>query len=244
MNIEKQTKNIIDFVNKFVAGLNSAAGTINSNDAMNIAKASVFAQDLITYLDNNGYGTMIDEFSQEIISTVNKTLSKARRNNKALNNIKFDKASIQSLIALNATEISDLQGSIASDLKQMIIRAIVIGQPPRQLLESIGKYVDLNFKNKLSTIYNTLENTYQQKTEDILAKQIEFDGVWEYIGSPLQANSHPECVWALTEKPNAPYFTTEEKEQFEAGIIPTHLAGRSAIRYNCQHYFIMVDKKI
>ena len=242
MTIESLNSDIIKFLNKYVADLYYVNGVLDSTDIRNVQRVSAFASDFINEFGDE-YAELVTEISEDIKRNINSTLAKARNTNPDLKDLKFDKASIEALLQLNVQELYNINSTLATELQSRLIQSIVIGLPQSDLMTQLEKYTDLNFKNKISTLYSTLENTYQQKTEDILASQIEFDGIWEYIGAPLQANSHKECVWALTEKPNAPYFTTKEKEEFEAGTYPPHLEGRSSIRYNCQHYFIMTDKK-
>ena len=126
--------------------------------------------------------------------------------------------------------------AIHNAITQSVINGSTITQMTNQISGKLGK-----FEQYAKTYIVTAKREFIQKTENYVAEKINFgsekDDIWEYIGAPLQDNSHPECVWALEQKENAPYFTNAEKEEFESGGGYPHTEPR----WNCQHNFMITD---
>lgn len=151
----------------------------------------------------------------------------------------FDANAVDGFLQAEFITLQDVGTSAANAVKQTLLQSVTTGLDFDEAVNLIASKLDTNLTRYAETWYRTAFNEYTQKVEDNLAEAIGFgddeDDIWEYMGAPLQDNSHEECIWALTEKDHCPFFTNEEKEAFETG---TAYPGQpSPPRYNCQHKF-------
>jgi hypothetical protein len=122
-------------------------------------------------------------------------------------------------------------------ITEALYNSVIAGTSNAQLQVVLEKQLDM-FGQYAETYIRTAKREYSQQTEFEIARDAGIeDVIWEYIGAPLQDNSHEECIWALTEKEHAPYFTTAEMEEFQAGGGLEHTEPR----WNCQHIFGITD---
>jgi len=149
----------------------------------------------------------------------------------------IDNKTINGLIQMQWDGIKTVPVQIKENLKNGIYQSILSGRPFSSIVDSIQKQSD-QLVNRTLTQVRTFKREFAQTIENETAKQIGFgenkDDIWEYLGAPLQDNSHPECVLAVEKQ----YFTNQEKEDFENGVgeIP-----HSEPRWNCQHRFVMTN---
>jgi hypothetical protein len=153
----------------------------------------------------------------------------------------FDTQTIRSIQAMDYGKLQGVAEKFIAGVGDKFVNSVATGQQFSTLLDETVKQAE-RFKNEALTQINTMQNVFRQNLEDKLAEEIGFDNtnVWIYMGAPLQANSHKECIWALTQKAAAPYFTNEEKEEFERGGGPLTIVHGEP-RWNCQHNFFMTS---
>jgi uncharacterized protein YukE len=152
----------------------------------------------------------------------------------------FDNNSLNAMIQMQYLGIETVQAQAVDAIKSATITYINTPTTIDKLLQDLQGRID-QLEAHTKTQLNTFYREYSQTLENQIAEQIGFgenkDDIWEYSGAPLQDNSHDECVWALTQKQGAPYFTNEEKIAFESGGLYSH----SEPRWNCQHDFVMTN---
>lgn len=152
------------------------------------------------------------------------------------------KQTLDGLLRLDYGKMQTVSSKLIPSVKQKIFDSVITGKSYSQLLLDIDSDLE-RFKNEALTQLRTIRREFRQNVEDNIAEEIGFgeekDDIWEYAGAPLQANSHAECIWALTQKKGAPYFTDEEKKLFQSGGLYPHTEPR----WNCQHNFFITDKK-
>ena len=148
----------------------------------------------------------------------------------------FATEQLDALLRANFETLSGVSANTGNNLKRLLINSLVQNESVSQLAQKFSDELEKNLINHSATLMRTSRRMYYQEIENVIAESIDDEIIWVYAGAPLQGNSHQECIWALTAKPHTPYFTQAEKEEFEAGTLPAGL-DRSAVRYNCQHYF-------
>jgi hypothetical protein len=152
------------------------------------------------------------------------------------------KQTLDGLLRLDYGKMQSVSDKLIPNIKQKIFDSVITGKSYSQLQLDIDKSLE-GFKNEALTQLRTIRREFRQNVEDSIAEQIGFgeekDDIWEYAGAPLQSNSHAECIWALTQKKGAPYFTDEEKKLFQSGGLYPHTEPR----WNCQHNFYITNKK-
>jgi len=153
----------------------------------------------------------------------------------------FNKTAIKAIQAMDYSKLDGVADKFIVGVGEKFINSVATGKQLPTLIDETIKQAE-NFKNEALTQLNTMQNVFRQNLEDQLAEEVGFgedaDDVWVYQGAPLQANSHKECIWALTKKAGSPYFTDEEKREFErgGGVLTIQ---HSEPRWNCQHNFFM-----
>jgi len=150
----------------------------------------------------------------------------------------IDKLTVDALIRSQDIIMKDISDKFSSELGRALNQNVMGGVSLEDTLELIDSKVEA-FANEALTNLRTIKNDFSQNAEDLVAESVGFgdeeDDIWEYIGAPLQDNSHKECIWALTQKPGFPYFTNAERIEFESGGGFPHTEPR----WNCQHNFFM-----
>ena len=212
-----------------------------SNDA---SYATILGE-LTRSLESSNLGTLISEdIKQQVnliytqIDDIAKILGKDRLG-------QIDISTLQGLADLQRGRMLRVQNVLINNLDNLVYHSIVGGAPITELVQAAQMEVE-KFKNEMLTQIRTAKREFIQNVEDNIAEQIDFgideNDIWEYTGAYIQDNSHDECIFALGQDPfntgippkyGAPYFTNEEKIQFEAGGLFPHKEPR----WNCQHYF-------
>lgn len=200
----------------------------------NLNEALLFSKRVIDYMNENGFLVDLQGQGEELSRVVGKHLAEVKNR---FDVVDFDAKTINALLEIDLENVYNITSETAMNIQRSFISNIATGSSVESTLNLVSGMVDKTTA-EIGTLLRTFENTYYQMVEKEVADNINYDGVWEYIGAPLQANSHAECRWVLSERGSVE-FTREEMEAFEAGTYPPHLAGRSAVRYNCQHYFVM-----
>jgi len=152
---------------------------------------------------------------------------------------KFDKTMLKDLMKTQFGEVMGLGNDAARSVKSVLMQQVISGAQRTEAVNLLKKTLETKLQRHAETLVRTSKNQFTQQVENELAKEVGYGekDIWEYAGAPLQDNSHAECIWALTQKEHAPYFTNAEKEEFEAGGLFDHTEPR----WNCQHNFFMVD---
>ena len=127
----------------------------------------------------------------------------------------FSKTTFDSINSLQKLEFNSVGQDGMSEILKVLNGQVAVGASRTQAIKTLKKTLNRNIVRYSETYVETAKNMFNQEVNNKIAKDVGFDGIWEYIGAPLQANSHLECIWALTKKPKAPYFTTAEKIKFE-----------------------------
>jgi len=219
----KLKRDILRWFNRYI----NKEAEVSVDMVANIVRAfnKEFGEDLLDMAKNSGI-----ELRDSISGHFKKRV-------KSLPSVDYSLNNIRKQLDLGIEKLYNINMDIAEQLRDQLLLTIVSGGSKDGLLNVADKIIDRAGVN-YETLYRTYENGYYQLVERELAKELGYDGLWVYVGAPLQDNSHPECVWVLEERGSV-LFTKDEMERFEAGTYPEHLIGRSAVRYNCQHYFVM-----
>ena len=153
-------------------------------------------------------------------------------------------ADAEVLATLQAIDVDELLGivlQVAKQVKTSLMSIVVSGMNVNEAILQIEKPV-AKFSQYANTYINTSRSTLSQKITDLTAQNLtELGGTpyYEYFGPALIDNvSHEECYLGLGEKkdgrfPNAPYFTENEKIEFE---------GTFGLRWNCHHEFNLITE--
>jgi len=201
---------------------------------------------LASYFENSINETLSEYgYTESITDTINANLElfKDRRSELEKDFGKIDVyvgdvLNTQKIFSNNFVSIKDkFIKSLSIELNNAIVQQVNINE----LSDKLYDIVEVQFKDYTVIYADTSKNIFIQDAEVKFAQDIfgDLDNViWDYMGSPLVPNSHPECVWALTKKDKRPHFTNKEREDFESGLLPVGLK-RSAIRYNCRHWFVI-----
>ena len=244
---DKELAKIVAKVKKDVELAIAQLPAINGNfDSLKFDEVQLLQinDSIITSLEANGYNDLIanqlGDMRKELTNRVN-DLRKAGF--EQLGEVRA--SDLDNLINYNATEFGRVTQDISEKIQTQLAQQILAGSPLEETIPALATTLSSDLKRYSETWMRTAYQQYQQKVEDTLANEIgygeEEDDEWEYIGAPLQNNSHSECVWALRERKDN-IFTTKEKEAFQTG---NAYGGQPAPpRYNCQHYFVMSPKDL
>lgn len=205
----------------------------------NFERVAIIASELAEALEESGYYDLIKQFTE---NNDDFTILQIKEMGKRFKDAetyygKISGTTLSSLKTMQYNGMADLGLSRLSAIKQTVFQSVLAGTSDEILrnnlannLDQLGRYAD--------TYLRTAKREYSQQMENLIATEAGLtEIIWEYIGAPLQDNSHPECIWALEDKPHAPFFTQEEKDEFEAGGGYNHTEPR----WNCQHIFGITD---
>lgn len=197
-----------------------------------------FNNSFITSLETSGYNDLVGKYLGDARLHLKDRASEFAKIFPQLGEI--SPASLDNILKVNATEFSLVSDDIAGRLQTRLTNQVLNGESLVNSIEILNGVLDSDLIRYSETWLRTAYQQYMQKTEDFLGKKIGFgesrDDIWEYVGAPLQSNSHSECIWALRTRATS-YFTTKQKEAFQNG---TAYVGQPAPpRYNCQHIFII-----
>ena len=248
--IEEQTKDFTEQMELVIAKLEKQIDDIILKlrmrdgfllvDQKNYRKVIEISGDLAKALEDSGYY----ELAERTLKANNKILAKQHE---ALKDLlgrerlgQIDKTTIQALNAMKFDGMTNLADDTLNAIKNALYDGVNLGLPMSKIREQLGKQLG-KLSQYTETYIRTAKREFSQKVENITAQKIGFgkdkDDIWEYSPAILQKNSHAECIWAVKKQ----YFTDEEKQDFEAGILPTGM-NRSAVRYNCVHRFQITNK--
>jgi len=145
---------------------------------------------------------------------------------------------IKSLQASELLEVLALEQETANAVYNTLVSSVTQGQQSYDAIKSLEKAVETQ-KRYTKTWYNTSRQIYEQKLQDLSAKnyQDEFGGdlFWEYIGAPKDDKIRYECSMAVDKR----VFTNAEKEAFESG----QMFDAGVPRYNCRHTFWQITER-
>ena len=143
---------------------------------------------------------------------------------------------INKMLKVDFQGMSNLGDTNITAIHNKLLEAIRDGKKRRVLVKELKGEIN-KFQNHAETYIKTSRREYAQLTEDEIAKSVGFgdekDDIWEYIGAPLQDNSHKECIWVF--EVHGVLFTNKEKIEFESGGLFPHTEPR----WNCQHNFFI-----
>lgn len=215
-------------------------GVIAFTDA-NINKAILLKGNVEAIISNSGFYAAVRSAIDDYLDVATSRIGEVKRMFSLTDLSGFDTQTIRAIQAMDYGKLQGVAEKFVAGVGDKFVNSVATGQQFSTLLDETVKQAE-RFKNEALTQMNTMQNVFRQNLEDKLAEEIGFDdtNVWEYMGAPLQANSHKECIWALTQKAAAPYFTNEEKEEFERGGGPLTIVHGEP-RWNCQHNFFMTS---
>ena len=146
----------------------------------------------------------------------------------------IDKLTVDAMLKTQNFIMIDIADKFEGEVGRALMANVMGGVQLEKAVELIGNTTE-KFFNEALTNLRTAKNAFSQNAEYLVADSVGFgedkDDIWEYLGAPLQANSHPECNWAVPKR----YFTNDERLEFESGGGFPHTEPR----YNCQHNFFM-----
>ena len=227
--LKKYTESVEDSLDK----LKTDEGIILTLENDNVAKYSkVFEK----ALEDSGYYSL----SERALKANNILYTEAvKRAGDVLGRQRFkgvNKDSINRILKVDFDGLSNLGETNIIAVQNKLLQAVQVGKKKAELIKELRKEID-KFQNHAETYIRTSRRNYIQLTEDEIAGSVGFgeekDDIWEYVGAPLQENSHKECKWVFNV--HGALFTNEEKELFEGGGLFEH----SEPRWNCQHNFLI-----
>lgn len=151
---------------------------------------------------------------------------------------RIDYSTLNGLSNMQTNYLSELTEQQVLNIAKGLNANVLFGVKFNDALSMITKDLTI-LENRASTYLQTAKRNYLQATEDKVVESFRInndDKVWEYVGSPLQSNSHPECKKAVPKR----FFSNKEKEDFESGKFGSMRFDPA--RWNCQHNFILSIK--
>jgi len=238
--LEKIIDNLHKEVNRIVAKLDfDDFGNILSNDR-NFKKIATLQAQITKAFKQSGYEKLTGKVLKD-----NKAIYNSRAKATGFKLGEVDKNTLKALTELNYNYMQELNADGLSAVLKSLTANVTTGANFKELIQNIENSLEGRLKPYAETYMNTAKREFVQKSENLIAEEIDFgqdkNDIWEYIGSPLVEKSHLECIWALTQKPHFPLFTNEEKILFDAGLGSPQYKNRSAIRWNCRHWFAITN---
>lgn len=237
--------NLASIIRAFSSKLNASFKFTTVKDVIvpieeNFEQVAIIAGELAESLTNAGYYDLVkeftsnnDDFTVQQIKDMSKRFKKAKTYYGAI-----EPTTLSSLKSMQYNGMADLGVTRLNTIKSALFQSVLAGTSRETLIANMEKQMQI-LEREATTYLRTAKREYSQQVENQIAKEAGLtEIIWEYVGAPLQDNSHPECRCALEEKEHAPYFTQEEKDEFEAG------GGECAHdepRWNCQHIFGITD---
>ncbi len=236
-NLAKIMTKLENKIEKFVGKLDSVKGNLTVTKE-NLSQSVVLYNEIQETLKKAGYGEIV---SNTLFDNKNMIKERSLAVGKFKEMGKFDKTILTNLVNVQYGEIMALEVDAARAVKATLMNQVIAGVSRKDAISMLKKQLDTKLRSYTETYVRTAKQQFTQQVEDEIAKSIDFgkekNDIWEYAGADLQDNSHDECIWALTSKEHAPYFTNAEKEEFEAGGGFEHTEPR----WNCQHNFFITD---
>lgn len=215
---------------KIVEELETAKGVIagtNSNLALSTELSGKFTQ----ALNDSGFKSALARIEKNSMDFIRKTLSdlSIEQGGREISALKF-----KSLVNANIREIVQVSGQVIDSSANMVIQKVTTANIAKvrmaDLVKDLKKALPDNLKRYAKTYIDTGMRIVSQQAqiESVKEAGFEFNEIlWDYVGAPLQSNSHPECIWALQNRATT-LFTDEQRLEFETKYNP---------RYNCHHQF-------
>ena len=243
VDFNSQMAKIISDLNKYInygKNFTIEAGWIMPIEA-NFESAIMISNGLMDALADSGYYDLIKKFSTNNKDFSTQQIKEMAKRFKGAETYygAIEKTTLTSLQTMQYNGMAQLGQEYVGKIGQVLYSSVITGTTDKQLLMGLETQLG-NLSRYSETYLRTAKREYSQQTEFEIAKAAGIDRgetIWEYIGAPLQANSHPECEYALIDKPHAPFFTTAEMEEFQAGGGYDHTEPR----WNCQHIFGITD---
>ena len=240
---DRQMKSVLDNLRQFVnynATFTMESGFILPSQE-NYETIILVVDQLLDQLKEDGYYDLVQKFTtnnKEFTDVQIKDMAK-RFGAATTYYGAVEKTTLKGLKEMQYNGMVQLGQSRVNAIGQALYNNVIAGSTEKQLLVELDRNLG-NMSKYAETYIRTAKREYSQQTEYSIADEAGIakdEIIWEYIGAPLQDNSHPECVWALIEKEHAPFFTNDERIEFESGGGYEH----SEPRWNCQHIFGITD---
>ena len=243
LDFNKQMTKVVRDLNKYInygKDFTMEAGWIMPVEA-NFETVIQIANGLAGALEDAGYYDLIKEFSKNNADFSVQQIKEMAKRFKSVEPYygAIEKTTLKSLQKMQYNGMAQLGQEYVSKIGQSLYSSVIAGTTNKQLILNLDKQLG-NMSRYSETYLRTAKREYSQQTELAIVDEAGIDRgevVWEYIGASLQDNSHPECEWALLDKPHAPFFTTAEMEEFQSGGGYDHTEPR----WNCQHIFGITD---
>ena len=240
--MERVIKKMSNFLNSSIK-MTTESGLIVPV-AENFDNVSVVAGELIQALEDAGYYDLINKFSQNNSDFTAQQIKEMGKRFKGASTYygAIEKTSLNGLKNMQYEGMASLGQNTLNSISTALYDSVLAGTSNAQLTSKLGKELG-KLGRYAETYVRTAKREYSQQTEYEILRAADIDRgetIWEYIGAPLQDNSHAECIWAITEKIHAPFFTTAEMEEFNAGGGLDHTEPR----WNCQHIFGITDMTV
>jgi len=223
-------KNISKVINKYEKLLLNLTKEIDfSKLNFETKHIMLMGSELIELLHKSGYDELIKKTIRDnrgfIIAGKDEMIK--RLGLKTLKGIGKD--TLDGLLAMDFLELEKIGNRYAIEkIQSVLYESVLTGKNYGDTIEEIKITLENKLKGYTETYIRTSKGRFRQKVEDEIAKANFEPGeiTWEYVG-PDDGATRDECSTALAKQ----YFTTEEKEAFEAEY---------GIRFNCRHRFIIV----
>jgi len=221
-------------------------GAFNALD-LSTAELNAFNLELLNVINNSGYNALVGDYlgqSREYLADRVNSMQKQYPTLKPLmSGVKL--SDLDNILLVNAEEFSLITQDISMAVQSKLTRMILGGDSLKNATEELSASLGSSLARYSETWLRTAYQRYIQQSEDFIAETVGFgknkDDAWDYIGAPLQGNSHTECIWALQTREDS-LFSPDQKKDFENGYA---FAGQpSPPRYNCQHYFVMSSRSL
>ena len=234
---EEFKKNLKSVLSELEKEINAIVnGLPRSGKLFNLQKIDMaqITQDMYSALEKSGYNELIQETllkSKDDIAKQLGFMAKALPDTKAVLG-HLDDTTINSFLKMGYVGLETVPAELVEKVKNTVYQAAILGKSSGQLVSELEAKLS-QFGGHAQAQVNTFRREFIQKSEEHIAEQVGFgddvNDIWEYVGAPIQTNSHPECVWAVEKR----YFTNEEKIDFQNGGGYPHTEPR----WNCQHIF-------
>ena len=210
----------------------------------NANRTILIAKDLEKALKNSGYYELAEKTLKQNKRLMDLRLGELKDvlNRKRLGGI--DTNTLNGLLKMNFEGMQGISASNVAAIRETVFNSVNLGLPVSTLREELVSKLG-RFEQHANTYIRTGKRIFTQQVEDNVAENIKFgedkeEDFYEYIGAPLQHNSHKECIYVLTQRPDN-LFTQAEKDEFDSGMVDG--LSFDPMRYNCQHVMAISNRK-
>jgi len=233
--IKKVINKLDTKLTKLLNGLDTKDGVLLDTQA---TKVLLLKKELQKALIDSGYYKLAEETMKDNIKIMGIRIVELKET-LGLRLGEISKKTINGINKMSFGEMANIGEREILAIHNSIINSVIMGTQKTALVESLTNELS-KFQNYAETYIRTSKRIFSQTIENNIAEQIDFgsekDDIWEYLGAPLQSNSHAECEIAVPKR----YFTNDEKIEFEAGSIGS--LSFNPMRYNCLHQFMITNK--